>query len=168
MKINFACGNKILKGFVNIDAEFRQGVDLFYQMEFDASGLLKTEIPLERESASLLQAMHFIEHVYQWEAKFVIFEFRRLLKPGGKLILELPNLFKACQNFVRGDTEQNSLWPIYGNHHEFDPLMCHKFGYTPNSIEALLRKCGMRDIQILPPQTHGKRKNRDMRVECIK
>jgi len=61
-----------------------------------------------------------------------------------------------------------SLWPIYGDWNHKDPYMLHKHGYTPRSIVALLTDAGFRKIELKPPQTHGARANRDMRVEAVK
>lgn len=98
----------------------------------------------------------------------MLVEWYRLLKPGGRLILELPNLEKACRNLLKGLNDQMSMWPIYGDWNRGDEYMMHKHGYTPKTIKGLLKECGFSNISILPPQTHGRRANRDMRVEAVK
>ena len=44
----------------------------------------------------LVQGIHFWEHLYHWQACELAVEILEILKPGGKLILELPNLDLAC------------------------------------------------------------------------
>ena len=46
--------------------------------------------------------------------------------------------------------------------------MCHRWGYTPATIAALLQESGFANIRVLPPATHGAKANRDMRVEAVK
>jgi ubiquinone/menaquinone biosynthesis C-methylase UbiE len=157
VKINAGCGRHKLPGFVNVDV----------QGDPDLTADLRA-IPLPDGCADELQAMHVIEHFYLWETPAVLTEWRRLLKPGGRLVLELPNLEAACRNVLAGLPDQMGLWPLYGDPSHADPFMCHRWAYTPASIKALLAEHGFRSIKILPPQTHGRRANRDMRVEATR
>lgn len=171
MKINFACGKQTWPGFCCIDAvqnpKASRNVDLLYAMEFNGPALANP-IPLNDGVATEVHAYHFIEHVYRWQAPAVVAEFRRLLKAGGRLILELPDIQKAAKNLLLGSPDQMSMWALYGDPGHKDPYMCHRWGYTPATITQLLADAGYQNIRVLPPQTHGARHNRDMRVECVK
>lgn len=142
-------------------------VDLLHSFRFDGE-ILVNKLPVDDNSASEVHSYHFIEHVYAWEAPAVIREFRRVLKPGGKMVLELPNLELACKHLLKRTGDQYSMWPLYGDPSTRDVYMCHRWGYTPESMMALLKNCRMMEIKHLFPQTHGARKNRDMRFECVK
>ena len=171
MKINFACGRQTWPGYFCIDAQHNpkasRPVDLLYAFEFEGTHI-KQPIPVADNCTEEIFCGHFIEHVFRWEANAVIEEFRRLLKPGGRLILELPDIRKACKNLLKGMDDQMSMWPLYGDWSHQDPLMMHKHGYTPETVTALLRECSMRQIRFTRPQTKKRRTNRDMRVESIK
>lgn len=170
MKINFGCGSQMLDGFINIDAVAggKKKPELLHAIVFDKDGHVTNPIPLADECAEELHSYHVIEHVYAWEAVHLLAEWKRLLKPGGKLILELPNIRLACENFLAGLPDQMGMWPLYGDWNHKDPYMMHKHGYTPETIEQLLIAAGFNSVSHLPPQTHGARLNRDMRVECVK
>lgn len=172
MKINFACGRHVIDGFTNIDAVHNpkapRAPDILHALTFNADGSIANPTPLDDECADELCAMHFVEHVHEWQSPFVMLEFFRLLKSGGKLILELPNIEAAAKNMLRGMRPQMWRFAFYGDGGHKDPYMCHRFGYTPISIMALTEAAGFKNVQILPPQTHGPRPNRDMRVEAIK
>lgn len=172
MRINFGCGRRVLDGFCNIDATINPDAprppEIVHAVEFDRDGEVINPVELEDGCAEYLQAFHVIEHVYAWEAKSLVLEWMRLLKPGGKLVLELPNLECAARNLLAGMSDQMCMWPFYGDPGHKDPYMCHRWAYTPETIKALLSECGLIKIKVLPPQTHGKRANRDMRVEAFR
>jgi predicted SAM-dependent methyltransferase len=171
MKINFACGKQTWDGWYCIDAaqhpKATREVDLLHAFRFDGE-TLANKLHIDDGVASEVHSYHFIEHVYQWEAPAVINEFKRLLRPGGRLVLELPNIELACKHLLKGSTDQYSMWPLYGDPGTRDVYMCHRWGYTRDTISKLLKFCGMREIVTMNPKTHGARKNRDMRVECRK
>jgi predicted SAM-dependent methyltransferase len=170
VKIDFGCGKHTRDGFYCIDAQRNpkapRAPDLIYSARFRDGGELIEQIPLGDACADELHSYHVVEHVYAWESPALVREFRRLLKPGALLVLELPNIEWAAKNLLSGMSEQMAMWPLYGDPGHRDPYMCHRWGYTPKTIKALLSQCGFTDINILPPKTHGAKANRDMRVEA--
>lgn len=162
LKVHVGCGNTYLNGWFNCDVQPPSRGGKIDQL-CDAR-----QIPLPDESASVVMACHVIEHFARYEAPHVLAEWRRILKKGGLLILELPNLEDACRNLLAGKADNMSLWPIYGDWNHEDPHMLHKHGYTPGSIQSLLEECGFTNIKRVAPQTHGRKLDRDMRIEAIK
>jgi len=117
-------------------------------------------------------AIHVLEHFYEWEAESVLKEWRRILKPGGKLILELPCLDKVMR-YMAHSIKMNepmlafmTLHALYGDPKYHDVSMCHKWAYFEKSLGVLLEKVGMREIHFMEPRYHFPM--RDQRVECIK
>lgn len=157
MKLNLGCGNKKLPGFVNVDIQ--GNADIVADVR---------EVPLDDSVADELHAYHVIEHFYLWEVGELLAEWRRLLKPGGRLVLELPSIELAARNLLAGLGDQMCMWPFYGDPGHRDPYMCHRWGYTPSTITKTLEAAGFRKVKVMPPQTHGARANRDMRVEAVK
>ena len=39
------------------------------------------------------------------------------------------------------------MWPLYGDPGWQDPLMCHRWGYTPWSLVKLLKDCGFKNVR---------------------
>lgn len=172
MKIHFGAGRHVLSGYYNIDAVRHElaerDPELLYAMRFENCRLIE-RIPLDDGCADELFAAHVIEHFYRYDVDAVVEEWRRLLRPGGLLVLELPNLEQACRNLIeQGMSDSMVMFPLYGDASWKDPYMCHLYGYTPETITGLLTDHGFKKIQILPPKTHKKRADRDMRVEAIK
>lgn len=172
IRINYGCGRRILSGYVNVDAcvnpKAERAPEVLHALRFNPDGSIVEKTPMLDDFADELLAAHVIEHFREYEAPHVLLEWKRLLKPGGKLILELPNIESASRNLLAGLRPQMWLFAFYGDGSHKDPYMLHKFGYTPASIKTAVEAAGYRDVQILPPQTHGPRPNRDMRVEAIK
>lgn len=171
MKLNIGCGKQTWPGFYCVDAvrhpKASRAPDLLHAFEFAGDGSLRNPLPLKDDCAEELHSYHFIEHVYRWEAPALVAEFRRLLKPAGKLVLELPNIAAAAQNLLAGMNDQMAMWPLYGDPEHRDPYMCHRWGYTPQTITALLQAHGFGSVSVLPPVTHGAKRKRDMRVEAL-
>ena len=163
MKINAGCGNKILDGWTNVDAAVNPTAKRLPDIIADVRA-----IPLPDACADELMAIHVFEHFYLWEVAPLLTEWRRLLKQGGKLVLEMPDIVKAAKNLIAGMNDQQTMWAIYGDPAPRDPLNGHHWGWTAKTIRPVLERNGFRDVREAETQFHppGK-KHRDFRVEAI-
>lgn len=166
VKLNLGCGDKLLEGYINVDvAPSRRGFPP------DVLCDLRDLVSFASDSADEILSVHVVEHFWRWEVLNILREWVRVLKPGGKMILECPNLVSACQallsdpeNASEGDTRgQRSMWVFYGDPSWQDPLMTHRWAYTPNSLASLMRESGLVDVRQEPAQ-FKLREPRDMRV----
>lgn len=166
VRLNLGCGDKLLPGYVNVDVvEARAG------MKPDVICDLHDLSPFASDSADEVLAVHVIEHFWRWEVAGVLREWVRVLKPGGRMVIECPNLATACAEFTRdpdaGSWEdargQRTMWVLYGDPEWKDPLMVHRWGYTPASLARLLAEAGLTDIRQEPAEFKLK-EPRDMRV----
>jgi len=168
LRLNLGCGDKILPGYVNVDvAPSRNGAhpdvlcDLRKLSAF-ASGV-----------ADEILSVHVVEHFWRWEVEAILTEWVRVLKPGGRMVIECPNLAAACEALLAdpdvgpGPEGNRSMWVLYGDPAWRDPLMCHRWGYTPQTLAKLLRGTGLEDVRQEPAQ-FKMREPRDMRVSGIK
>ena len=169
IKLNLGCGDKILPGYINIDTvQSRAGKQPDLISDVRNLKNIKTAI------ADEILAVHVIEHFYYWEVVPILQVWRRVLKPGGKLILECPNLLFACQMIVEnpvlgsrpGQDGQMSMWPLYGDPSWQDPLMCHKWAYTPHSLMEVAQLAGLLQPRQEPAQ-FKLREPRDMRITAL-
>lgn len=166
VRLNLGCGDKILPGYVNVDvAESRAG------RRPDVLCDLRALTPFDTASVDEVLAVHVVEHFWRWEVVGVLREWARVLKPGGMMILECPNLQSACEALLKdpagaagpGQEGQRTMWVFYGDPAWKDPLMCHRWNYTPQSLAAVMAEAGLVEIRQEPAQ-FKLREPRDMRV----
>lgn len=155
VRLNLGAGKQVLDGWVSVDLAGDPDIRADVR-----------ELPLPDDYADEIQAIHLFEHIYRWEADAVLAEWFRVLKPGGRLSLELPDLLKCCANILGGMGERAGLWGLYGNPEYLDPLMCHRWAYSFEELRRMMKQAGFPRPRIRPVQFH--KKYRDMRVEAIK
>jgi SAM-dependent methyltransferase len=159
---NLGCGNKKWDGWIN--------VDLHSDIADIKCDLRNLEIA--SESADAVAAIHVLEHFYEWEVFDVLTEWKRILKPDGKMILELPCMDKVFAYVHNCVVNKQPLQPfmtllaLYGDPKHKQPAMCHKWGWFQEPLRQMLESVGMERIEFCVPKYHFP--FRDMRIECYK
>jgi SAM-dependent methyltransferase len=165
VRLNLGCGDKILEGYVNVDvAPSRRGKapDVLCDLH---------KLTFDNASADEVLAVHVVEHFWRWEVVDILREWVRVLKHGGRMVLECPNLISACEEFLKGPDArsasgvegQRTMWVFYGDPAWRDPLMVHRWGYTPESLARVMSEAGLVNIRKEPAQFKLK-EPRDMRI----
>jgi predicted SAM-dependent methyltransferase len=168
LRLNVGAGSRRPAGYFHLDVEENPDAPSPLDLLCDAKA-----IPLPDGCASELMAIHVFEHFYRWEIEGVLAEWKRLLRPGGRLVLELPNLVKCCQNYLDGrmkggkHPDQLARWGIYGDPRTGNHWMCHPWGYSPEELIGLLHAAGFKGAKEFQTQHHpAGRHHRDMRIEA--
>lgn len=170
VRLNLGCGDKLLDGYINVDV-----VDARLEKKPDIQSDLQDLSFIASNSVDEILSVHVVEHFWRWEVEAVLSEWKRILKPNGKMILECPNLQSACETFLEnpdlrageGGEGQRTMWVFYGDPAWKDELMVHRWGYTPNSLGKMLEKIGFRQIRQEAAE-FKLREPRDMRIVGIK
>lgn len=173
LKINACCGRHVLEGWTNVDvvpSTHKKARGKVPEILADARS-----VPLPDGCADEIMCIHGFEHFYPWEASDLLREWLRLLRPGGVLVLEMPDVIKCAENLISGfalpgkDPLQFNMWGLYGDPGTKDPFMMHKWGWHPASLRQALKQHGFADIADESPQWHAAGSvRRDMRMTARK
>ena len=162
IRLNLGCGNKKLSGYIGVDF-----ADNYSGDKPDVESDLRA-LPFADDYADEVLAVHVLEHFYVWEAADVLKEWKRVLKPGGKIAIEVPCLDKIINLYFQhqGQPPVNlSMWGFYGDPSYKDPRMVHHWCYSVGALRALLETVGFKNIVEHRPKFHVEQ--RDMRMEAV-
>lgn len=119
------------------------------------------EIPEPCEKFDEVRARHVLEHFPAHEAPDLLKEWLRILKIGGKIEIEVPNLTWAMETVLKQEKGEGGIptdemfyaWGVlYGckeTGHEKNPAMQHKTGYTRRTLKNLFDQVGgVKDVEI--------------------
>jgi predicted SAM-dependent methyltransferase len=91
--LNVACGSRYHESWINID------------FHADADRVAKVNIlgglPFDINSIDVVYTSHFLEHLSPSQAKFVLSEIRRVLKPNGIIRVVVPDLENICTEYLK-------------------------------------------------------------------
>jgi len=156
MKLNIGCGKIYKEGFINIDA---------YDTTVADKIMPANNLKFPSNSVDKIESLQLIEHLGLFNAIYALSEWFRVLKPGGDLLIETPNLEKSFKKFINGDleTRKNVLTWIYGVESEG---MLHKFCFPEELLEDQLKKIGFVDLK----KTHIEieKDHPTIRIKCKK
>jgi SAM-dependent methyltransferase len=135
IRLNLGGRTSRIPGFKTVDIE--KGSDV----QTDVS-----ELPFENKSVAEIYASHILEHFPHVRTQYVLEEWRRVLVPGGKLYVSVPdfdalvNVYKVYGGFT--DYIRNLLYGDQGY-----PLAFHYTIFTYPVLAALCCKAGFRDVK---------------------
>jgi predicted SAM-dependent methyltransferase len=137
-------GTEPSQGWTILDIEERPEVDIVS----DASILDK----IADESVSVIYASHVVEHFYYGlENKLIntLCEWHRVLKPGGKLLISVPDLKTLCWLFLHPNFtvhERHHIMSIIfgGQTNQYD---VHYAGFDYEILGSYLQEVGFREVE---------------------
>lgn len=154
MKINLGSGQQTLTGYLNLDIKGK------------GEGYIDMNEPLDLPSGSVdeILMVHSFEHIKTWSLEEVVKSIHRVLKKGGKLIIEVPNLRVLCRKYLDGNAMM--LEWIYGN--QGDETEVHYWGWDRKSLVEYLKVFGFEYVNDEPPQDETRPAELSFRVVAIK
>lgn len=168
-KLHVGCGDDYLDGYINIDADPASRADLV----IDVSQLAL----FPGASVDLIESYHFLEHLYFFDATWTLRQWFRLLKPGGTVVIELPDLDVCVRDLGKhfSDTGYDlAMVGIYGNPPQVKRgggSLAHKWGWNFNALSDQLSKAGFCDVRRHPVRQEYRKAtafDRDMQVRAMK
>lgn len=146
LHLHLGCGTKYLPGFVNIDANPRQKLDLWLDV--------RCGLPYATATVDSIYSTHMLEHLYPDEMEKLISECARVLKPGAGMRLVVPNLRSAIIAYQ--ETRWDWFYDSFPRH--FDSLggrfsnfvFCdgqHRTAFDFGYLAEELRKAGFCEVE---------------------
>ena len=164
IRLNLGCGSRFLDGWVNIDIVERETAKAEEKGKVPDVVSDIRKLPFDDDYADEAMAIHVVEHFHVWEVPGLLKEWIRVLKPEGKLVIEVPDLDKVIAYMAAGMKHPSyTMWPLYGDPSYGDPLMSHKWAYTQSTLAKMMVHVGLKGIERHPAKYHLK-EERDMRL----
>lgn len=114
------------------------------------------KLSFDDNSVDLIYASHVFEYFDREEARGILKEWFRVLKPNAILRLAVPDFEAMARLYVEGKFQLNDfLGPLYGKmkmgmkgeNEEKAPIIYHKTVYDFNSLRELLEQNGFKNIR---------------------
>lgn len=157
IRLNIGAGSKVHEGWISV------GLEEHHEIQADVRSL-----PLPDACADEAMAIHVLEHLQRWDAPGALAEWLRVLKPGGLLVIEQPELVRCCRGVLTNPSPRAGILGLFGDPTGKDELMMHKWCWAEAELKAELKAVGFRKVRSAAPQHHGRRNYRDMRIEAWK
>jgi SAM-dependent methyltransferase len=111
---------------------------------------ISQRLPFEDGSADLIYASHLLEHFSHDETLTLLTDWRRVLRPGGQLMVAVPDLDVIARMLVERSgwfTPPNQPWvgAIFGG--QKDEFDFHKTGFTAPWLASLMAQADFGDIR---------------------
>ena len=154
IKLNLGCGALYLNGFINCDIRKDVGADKVFDM---SKGM-----PFDDGEADEIMAQDILEHFGFRETEKMLTEWKRVLKKGGLLTVQVPNIDKHIKDYWN---DRNDKRYVNGYDNAFEFMRANIFGgqdyegnfhktcFTPNTLRLVLEKLG---FTMLSLDTHDR------------
>ena len=125
IKLNIGAGSTVIEGFTPIDRKL--GTEAF-------------PLPYANDSVDEIRASHILEHFTFGDAQKAMEEWSRVLKPGGRIRISVPDVDKV----LKDETPHRLFYLMGGQMHADD---VHKSAYDRNRLTALMHQNGLKQIK---------------------
>lgn len=166
-RLNIGAGNVPLQGWYNIDKYYYPGSPETLTDQREVEKWKDTEdsrwiygdaidLPFSDEAFDEVMMVHVLEHLDMGQGSLAIMQAYRVLKPGGTLEIELPDLLVACELMPTvhvTHTGDNQPWHrvmglLYGG--DDGEGQYHMCGYTKEYLKFKLEERGFKHIEEVP------------------
>lgn len=148
IRLNVGSGGIEYPGYLSVDLHDRRA-----NIIMDA-----TKLDFDENSVTEILSIHMLEHISPYLLLDTLKLWFKILKPGGKLTAELPDLEALCKRYVTASTGErygigNAIYGSVNTTGEGDPsdiTSPHLYGYDKQMIFDHLANAGFQNIQFMP------------------
>jgi predicted SAM-dependent methyltransferase len=95
LRLHLGCGRRTIGGWVNVDAAAGQGVDVVWDV--------RERLPFGSGGTQLIYTEHLLEHLVKADADKLLTECYRVLMPGGRVRIGVPDAEAYLRAYVEGN-----------------------------------------------------------------
>lgn len=155
VRLHLGCGDRRLQGYVNVDIRKTTAVDVVGAAEC---------LPYPDGAVDRIESYHLVEHLPRHALPPMLREWYRVLRPGGRVVIECPDFDRAVAEYLEGN--EGRLDSIFGlQRHAGD---AHLFGYNVDRLGRLLAAAGFAEIAAPPARDYHSASEPCLRIECAK
>lgn len=165
-QLEVGSGGKRREGWITLDLV--PGADLLWSLNW--------RLPFADASLDRVFCEHVLEHFSIHQAKHVLNEIRRVLRPGGQLLISVPDLDVFLAASARGDASLATFRPALASARPADILNYifymggeHRFMYNFDNLRYHLQQQGFSAVAIRPfdPSLDDERRRQEsLLVHC--
>lgn len=129
VKLNLGAGRVVKPGFFSIDRKDQQEV---------------FPLPYADNSVDEVYASHVLEHFSHTQRFHVLYEWVRVLKPGGKITICVPDFRRLSAAYLADEPPKNVEQWILGGHIDGDDV--HGAIYDEKSLRGIMLNAGLENV----------------------
>jgi predicted SAM-dependent methyltransferase len=159
IKLQLGCGQNILQGWLNTDSTPSPVADYLDFVK---------PFPFAANIFAAVFCEHTIEHIAKPEARHMISEAYRVLRPGGLFRVVTPSLENFCRMVLEPESEPAIKYMAWFRTYTNNPKasmtdainLCfyghgHRHLYTGDELASALRAVGFTAIRVMPAGNYG-------------
>jgi len=135
MKLNLGCHDRIRPGYINIDRDKYDGVDVVADV---------SKLPYKDGEADEVYVSHILEHFSHTRSLEVVKEWARVLKSGGVLKIAVPDFARTIELYCRTGLNNWIINYLYGD--QIYEGAFHYCAFDESRLTRLLKDAGFIDI----------------------
>lgn len=160
LKLHLGCGPIKKDGYINIDfLQVKEGV---VDRVFD----LEEPLDYPDESVVLIEAYHLFEHLKFSRIEVIIKSWFRVMAPGGKIIMEMPDFDEVVKWYQASPNDNSVIASVFGN--QSDKGQYHHWGWNKPRLKLLLEGVGFKNVIFPEPTDYHIQLEPCLRVEAVK
>ncbi len=159
--LHVGCGSKVNKPPREFLAYKEVRMDCNRLVEPDILASIVAMPMVESDSVDAVFGAHVLEHLYAHEAAMALAEFFRVIKPGGYVYVQVPDLQTIGGRLAADQADQilyqasighiTALDMLYGHRGSIGAgnlFMGHRYGYTANVLKKALLNAGFGEVAV--------------------
>jgi predicted SAM-dependent methyltransferase len=149
--LNIGCGDNHKKEFINIDYNWRPGINLCWNINYS--------LPIKPDSMEGVFSEHCMEHLSYDEAQRALSDFFRVLKPGGVVRISVPDAELYLETYHKQKHGEEAQFPYerFAAERSLDTPMMHvngtfrfhghQYAYDFETMAKQLQTAGFESIE---------------------